>query len=186
MLYISKGVLSHQAGNTLSVSYCGAQYALTEDQVFVWEKGRCGYQGELSTKQLAALNEIRRFGIIEMGSDTKQASMFRLLVNCVICSVKHKSIFPLWHNTEQLLLRWIRGAGLRLTIAELVFLIENKINPSKNLLGESNRQAITEIIYNAETIADGALDSLIEKSPACEITVQAVLELLHKNTVYLI
>jgi len=87
---------------------------------------------------------------------------------------------------ERRVLQWIRWAGLRLTIAELTLLAERGLGPVPALLGEQNRQALTEAIYTTETICDGILETLMEKSPVRDDTVLAVLGLLRKKKIYLI
>ncbi len=62
---------------------------------------------------------------------------------------------------------------------------ERGVQPVPGLLGDENRQLLTETIYTPETIADGILESMMEKSPAMEETVQAVLGLLRKRRIFL-
>ncbi|MDR1704708.1 MAG: hypothetical protein LBS19_08490 [Clostridiales bacterium] len=87
---------------------------------------------------------------------------------------------------ERVIWRWIRNAGLRLTIAELTLITERGIKPVRSLLGEGNRQPLTEEIYTTDTISDGILESMMEKSPARDETVHAVLGLLAKKKIYIV
>ena len=54
------------------------------------------------------------------------------------------------------------------------------------LLGEDGRQRLTEMIYFAETIPDGILETLMEHSPARDTVTGALLELLRTRRLLLI
>jgi len=186
MSYLSKGLLLRRSGETLTISHCGAEYELKGERASVWEKGRRGLNEPMGVSQYVALTELSKQGLIEMNSDTEAISFYRLLINCVICPGKAKVATVFWNPMERRLWHWLTKAGLRLTIAELVFLAEKDIKPTIGLLGEQNRQALTETIYTIETIPDGILESRMEQSPARDNTVNAVLSLLRKNKVFLI
>ena len=81
---------------------------------------------------------------------------------------------------------WLNEAGLRLTASELIRLEERKIQPTPALLGQEGRQRLTEMIYLAETIPDGILESLMEHSPARDAVVDILLKLLRTHRLLLI
>jgi len=186
MKYLSKGLPLRRSGDTLTISHCGKDYELTGERASIWKNGQRGFDAVISGSQYTALQELAKQGLAETNSDTDSESFFRLMVNCVICPVKDKVFTILWNPLEHRLWVWLTKAGLRLTIAELVFLIEKDIKPTAKLLGDRNRQALTETIYTAETIPDGILESRMEQSPARDRTVQAALNLLRKNKLFLI
>jgi hypothetical protein len=82
--------------------------------------------------------------------------------------------------------QWLNRAGLRLTVAELTLLNEQNVKPNSSLLGKKNRQALTELIYTAETIFDGVLDRQMEISPARDETLRTILGLLREKRIFLI
>lgn len=186
VIYLSKGLPVRYSDGTLTISHRGAEFALTGERAEVWERGRCGFHSDLYGSQFTALREIAGQGLAETSEDTANESFFRLMTNCVICPMREWNLSILWEPLERTVWQWISKAGLRLTIAELVFLIEKKIKPTPGLLGEANRQALTEAIYTKETIFDGILESRMEQSPARDITVKAVLGLARKKKVILI
>ena len=65
---------------------------------------------------------------------------------------------------EKNILVWLREAGLRLTMAELIYLRERKIPPTLDLLGTENRQRLVERIYNIDNIFDNLLEDQMELS----------------------
>jgi len=187
VLYISKGILlGNPKGNNVSVSHCGALHRLNNEQAAVWLNGQRKPSCTQTAAQETALIQLSGTGIAEHCDSTEKEALFRLLVNCAICPVQRKFCLSILTRYERRLLKWTRYAGLRLTIAELTLLTERNIKPDPSLLGAQNRQALTETIYFSETISDGILETMMEKSSSRDDTVRAVLGLLKKKKIYLI
>jgi len=187
MVYISKGILLWKPARAyVPVSHCGALHKLAGDKSRLWLDGQHAPGHTQNAEQDAALEALAALGIVECGDNAGDAALFRLLINCAICPARAKPRIAFVNMQERRLWRWIRRAGLRLTMAELTLLTERGIKPSPGLLGEANRQELTELIYTCETIGDGILETLMERSPARDGTVQAVLGLLQKKKIYLI
>lgn len=74
-------------------------------------------------------------------------------------------------------------AGLRLSTAELIFLMENNILPSTSLLYEDNRQALVETIYTKNNIFDNILETQMEKAQCRDKIVNVLLKLLYKRRI---
>lgn len=87
---------------------------------------------------------------------------------------------------DRVVLDWIRNAGLRLSLAELVYLQENGIAPEPSLLGVDNRQALVETIYTRYNIADNLLESQMEKAACRDDIVQSILSLLRKRKIVIL
>lgn len=187
MMYLSKGILPWAASvGEVSVSHCGALHKLTGVQSGLWIAGQHSLGNTQGAEQDAALKTIAALGIVECCDDTDDAAVFRMLTNCSICPARVKRPCRLLNRSERRLWKWIAGAGLHLTMAELVLLAERGIKPSPRLLGTENRQTLTEEIYSADTIYDGILEALMEKSPARDQIVRSILGLLRKKQIYLI
>ena len=186
MMYLSKGMLLQKVQNTLFVSHCGSEYELSGERAAVWESGRHGPRDIVNPDHVQILMELSKIGLTETNPDTGYEAVFRILVNCVICPVEMPAFQALWSQPERRLYKWIANAGLRLTIAELVFLNEHQIEPTHQLLGEKNRQPLTETIYTANSISDGILESLMERSPKRDSTINAVLGLLRRKMIFLV
>jgi hypothetical protein len=187
MIYLSKGILPWKPSESaVQVSHCGALHKLTGAKAELWLAGR--YQPGFASNavQVATLKSLSELGIIEYRDNTENAALYRLLTNCVICPVRVRSKPALLNRKERRLLLWMRQAGLRLTMAELAFLMDKDVKPVSTVLGKQNRQELTELIYTTDTIYDGILENLMEKSPVRDDTVRAVLGLLRKKKIYLI
>ena len=90
---------------------------------------------------------------------------------------------PVFRKQEQTILQWLRKAGLRLTTAELVYLMEKDIHPQEQLLYEENRQALVETIYTVDTIADNVLETQMEHAAARDSVVESVTRLVSKKKI---
>lgn len=86
-------------------------------------------------------------------------------------------------NKYKEILQWLKNAGVRLTVAELVYLIENGIKPTQDLLYTDNRQILIERIYTVDTIADNLLETRMEAAECRDAVVQSLLRLLKKKLV---
>ena len=187
MIYLSKGILPWKSNMAeLSVSHCGKLHKLTGTQAELWLAGQHKPEYTVNTEQEDALKVLINLGIAENGDSSDETAVFRLLTNCAICPVRVKKPIVMLNRLERRIWRWITQAGLHLTMAELTRLSERGTKPIRTLVGEANRQVLTEEIYNSETIFDGILETLMEKSPARDETVRAVLGLLRKKQIYLV
>ena len=81
---------------------------------------------------------------------------------------------------------WLREAGLRLTVAELVYLTERRISPSAKLLGVENRQKLVSLIYTENNIRENILENQMEKARCRDFVVESLLTLLKRKRLVLI
>ena len=161
---------------------CGSEYNLSGEQARLWLAGR--FRAVYAEQQLE-LSELESMGLIEM-TEPDAAAHYRLLTNCVICPITPGyNLIPLNKN-ERLLRAWIKNAGFKLTIGELVYLTEQNIIPAPEFFGEDNWHTLIHAIYSQETIFDRILEAKMEESPARNRTVSAVLGLLRKKRIILI
>ena len=75
---------------------------------------------------------------------------------------------------------------LLLRMAELTYLIDQKVPLQADLLGNANTQNLVEQIYTRDTIDDGILEGQMERSNAREPVTKAVLRLLRKKRLVLL
>ena len=87
---------------------------------------------------------------------------------------------------ERAVLRWLREAGLVLSMAELTYLIDRKVPLQADLLGNTNAQNLVERIYTRDTIGDNILEHQMERSDARELVTKTVLCLLRKKRLVLL
>jgi hypothetical protein len=186
MFYISKGVVYKESDiENVHISRCGNNYILHENQAKLWLAGRFSVVCAENIEQQFELRELESIGLVEI-TEPDDTADYQLLTNCVICKVNPTFIrFPLSKN-EKLIWTWIKNAAFKLTISELVYLIEQNIIPSSIYFGKDNWHTLIHAIYTKETIFDRILDARMEESSARNKTVSAVLGLLRKKRVVLV
>ena len=129
--------------------------------------------------------KLESMGLTEI-TEPDNTAHYQILTNCVICKVKPSiPCFPL-SKSEKLIWTWIKNAGFKLTISELVYLTEKNIIPDSVYFGKNNWHTLIHAIYTKETIFDRILEAKMQESSARNRTVSAVLGLLRKKRVILV
>jgi len=185
MLYISKGTV--KPGSTdkaVTVNLRGSEYSLSGDHAALWLAGQFGPRE--CFLQTAALDELINIGLAEATDESGVLGRYRLLTYCILVPARLKTLHHHLSKHERPIWQWISKAGLRLTVAELICLAQNRIEPLPKYLGETNRQNLVEAIYSAETIGDNILENLMERSAMRDEIVDTVFFLLCKQRIILI
>lgn len=188
MKYISKGmVIKASTEELLFVTRHGTDFQLTDLQAELWLNGRYGFaESGGNILERKALQQLNRQGLVELVESDEPAAEYRALTQCVLVPAQPQGHRVLLSTQEKELLRWLTDAGLHLTAAELVFLAEHRVMPTADLLGERNRQRLTERIYTQETIFDNILEAQMEHAAARDEVVDALLRLLEKRQILLL
>ena len=168
MKYISKGmVIRASTEDLLFVTRCGVDFQLTGEQAALWLNGRFGFaKNRENVPEVKALQQLKRKGLVEITEGDEPVFEYRALTQCVLTPAKPQGVRAILSARQKELLLWLTEAGLRLTTAELVFLTEHHVAPQINLLGDRNRQNLTETIYTQETIFDNILEAQMEHAAA--------------------
>lgn len=186
MEYISVGVvLQPSTEQIVNVSRSGQEFQLIGMEAKVWLDGRFGFANAADPMREHTLRHLESMGLILPVTDTEHGRYW-VLTRCVICPADKRFLLAGLTPQEKKLLLWIMKAGLRLSMAELVFLEDRSVEPDSSLLGDENRQALVEKIYTSETIYDNILENEMSHAAACDRTVELVLRLLAKKRVVLL
>ena len=140
MRYLAKGIVKEQSTEyILRINHFGNEFVLTGLRAGLWLDARL-HIAETDGKDFneeKELRQLRKMGLVEeIGPGPVEE--YRALTHCVIVPAQHRGLSLPLAPVENNLLRWITGAGLRLTMAELVYLEEHKIAPEAGWLGEEN------------------------------------------------
>lgn len=188
MKYIAKGIVAEgSTEHILKIRRGGYEFQLTGNRARLWINGRFGVADADGTNPwyVKELLHLKRVGLAEPVGEEPEG-VYRALTQCVLVPAKTGKLRAPLNALESQTLQWLREAGLRLTMAELVFLQEHGISPISSLLGEENRQALTETIYTQDTIFDNVLEAQMEHAPCRDEVVRAVLGLLKKKRIVLL
>lgn len=179
MLYLSKGIKNGQSDGKISVVLGGQTIELNEAESRIWEKGEFNFAvTDADTDVLLSLEEQ---GLVECEDGNSSVSRYFILTRCIFCIADSKVIKINLSKLEQEILVWIKNAGIHLSVAELIYLIEHSVKPSKDLLHEENRQALVEKIYTTENIADNILENQMLEANCRDQVTDALISLLQKR-----
>lgn len=181
MMYISKGIVKE--GSTqqrLTVCYGGCEFELVGREAQIWLDGRFGVASILDTAD-QQVGHLHRMGLLEFEYEATPLARYRLLTRCILVPSRRGGIPLFQSKTEKRILFWLRNAGIRLSTAELVYLIDREVKPVRGLMHEDNRQALIERIYTKGTIADDVLETQMEKAVFRDEIVESLLRLIAKK-----
>lgn len=182
MIYLSKGIV--QKGSTeqlLFVLYGGQKFELSGNAAAAWLNGRFNFAEALGCNE-PPVAYLQKLGLVETEADNDELSRYRITSRCIFCPAGTTKASVL-RSMDKEILQWLKNAGVRLTVAELVYLIENGIKPTQDLLYTDNRQRLIEQIYTVDTIADNLLETRMEAAECRDAVVQSLLRLLKKKLV---
>lgn len=188
MRYLAKGVVARQSTeHILRIHHFGNEFVLTGLAAGLWLDARF-HVAQTEQDNFNEEKEIRRLIKMDLveAVEPDETGIYRALTKCILVPTETHGLPCRLTREERDLLRWITGAGLRLTMAELVYLTEHDMRPEQQWLGEENRQSLTEAIYTTQTIFDGTLETLMETASSRERTVKTILSLLRKKRVLLL
>lgn len=184
MIYLSKGmVLNGSTEGRLEISRGGQSFLLTGMEAALWLNGRSVFCETHSPAEEQCLRHLIRMGLAEAEENADDTAKYRILSRCVCCPASVKKLVLPLTGTEKTVWTWLEKAGLRLTTAELVYLMEHQIQPEENLLYEENRQALVEAIYTRDTIADNILENQMEAAACRDEVVRVLLQLLKRKRI---
>lgn len=185
MIYLSKGVAcKDSSGHTVCNS--GKTTQLSEVEKELWEKGRYGIAEITDPVEKTEVANLIRQGLAECEVKNNAASRYWLWTRCFVCPAKKDFNFHPLQSDEQHIYTWLCFAGVRLTVAEIIFLVEHDIKPTEDLLYAKNRQALIERIYTAETIADRVLEYQMECASCRDDVIEHLTNMLRKKYVVIL
>ena len=134
MKYISIGaVMTEGTEHILDVCRGSRSYHLTGELASVWLNGRFGFAAVKKPTEEQALLLLLRMGLA-IQTDGSGFEEYRALTQCTLVPADRKH--PYWGLTgmERAVLQWLREAGLVLSMAELTYLIDQKVPLQADLL----------------------------------------------------
>lgn len=186
MKYISIGaVMTEGTEHNLVVCRGSNKFTLTGDLAAAWLGGRLGFAEANKSTEEQAVRQLIRMGLAVISRDYSMAE-YRTLTQCTIVPAERKYPYFGVYGMERTVLQWLREAGLVLSMAELVYLIDRNVPLEPKYLGSDNTQALVERIYTKDTIFDNILENQMERAAKREQTVAAVLALLRKKRIVLL
>lgn len=188
MIYLSKGVVQLKSSiENLWLERGGKQFQLQGAEAAVWLKGRFGFMVTESKAEEQAVMRLADKGLTEMEEEADSISKYQILTRCVCCPVRQSGRMSSRLNQwEQEIYTWLQKAGIRLSVAELVFLQEHQITEDSGMFGVRNRQKLIETIYTKDNIQNNLLEHQMEKAECRDEVVEALMQLLKKKKILVV
>lgn len=182
MMYISKGIVKE--GSTfqrLTVCHSGDEYVLTGKEASTWLAGRYEIATVPDNAADHQIGHLHRMGLVESEEGDSAVHKYRLLTKCILVPARRAGFLLFASKMEKQILTWLGKAGIRLSTAELVYLIDREVKPSNDLLNTDHRQELIERIYTKGTIRDNVLEAQMEKAVFRDEIVEALLHMIKKK-----
>lgn len=188
MMYLSKGFVQEKiTGNSLSLARGGREYLLTGLEAALWLRGRFAFENTNSEIEEKLVYQLHQKGLVEMERDSEPLQKYRILTRCVCCPAKRVGqISARLGVNERKIDTWIRKAGLCLSVAELVYLMEHEISAAPEYLHVGNRQNLVELLYCKNNIRDNLLEQQMEQAKCRDEVVSGILELVRKKRIIIL
>ena len=187
MLYISKGVvMNNSTEHHVRVMRCGMLYQMSGNEARIWLDGRFGFQEVTDESDKWVLERLAKMSLVEIEETDSDVSRYRILCRCICAAAKTKWLsLPVYGDQKDLLI-WLKNAGIRLSTAELIYLQEKGVRPEARYLHADNRQALVELIYMVDTVADNILENKMENATQRDAVVHALEVLLRKKKIVIL
>lgn len=187
MIYLSKGVAGGGQGkDKIQVIRGGESFFLSGKETEVWRAGRFQIASATNAGEELVVQYLMTKGLAESEKRADSEARYWILTRCVCCAAEGSEDCPDLTAEEKEILLWLKHAGIRLTVAELIFLFEHQIRPESGLLGEENTQALVDTIYTPETIEGRILEEQMLTAHSRERVVEALLALLKKKKILML
>lgn len=187
MLYLSKGVLcKNSTTDEVRVARGNTVVTLTGLEAETWLSGRFNMISTDNKEKCSAIRSLYEMGLAEYEDATDETAQYYILTRCICCPAKTSLIKKPLSNCERTVMIWLDNAGLRLSTAELMYLVENKVKPTDNLFYEENAQALVETIYTKDTIFDNILENQMGHAKCRNEVVCSLLLLLSKKRIVML
>ena len=186
MLYLSKGSLdSRPIGGLYRVFNRGTIYVLGHRMGRLWRSARA-YPHVVPRGAEREVRRLEEAGLVTVTDEEDDIGRFYLLTNCIICPTETEPCLMLLPRRDRRILTWVKRAGLRLTVGELICLEDRNITPAEDLLGNEGRMNLVMALYTGHMSPDNTLEVMMEHSTARKATVDSIYRLMRLHYLLLV
>ena len=172
------------SNSSIVIQKYGGRYALKGKKAHVWLRARSSFvpQG-LEENQI--FSELCKKGVLAQTDMPNSYGKYYLLTNNILCVNRRKKCCFLLPRLEKRIMRWLQGGRRKLTVEELIFLIEYDVNPYAYEDDEFG-VALSERIHQTRVHVNNLLRQEMLGAKHRDVVVNAILRLLEKNRLYLL
>ena len=172
------------SNSSIVIQKYGGRYALKGKKAHVWLRARSGFVSRgLEENQL--FSELCENDVLAQTDMPNSYGKYYLLTSNIICVNRRKKSCFLLPRLEKRIMRWLQGGRRKLTVEELIFLIEHDVNPYVYEDDEFG-VALSERIHQTRVHVNNLLRQEMLGAKHRDVVVNAILRLLEKNRLYLL
>lgn len=183
-MFLSKGMLikKHSKSSVIIQNY-GGRYALKGKEARIWLRARDKFLIPRQ-EELGLILKLLESGLMLQADKPNEYGKYYVLANnCIYVNPRKKRLFSL-RGIEKDVMLWLQGGARRLRIEELVYLIDNHINPL-DYINDKYGVVLSERIYRSRIQVTNTLRREMAYAKSRENVVNSVLRLFGKNRLYL-
>ncbi len=187
MIYISKGMELKGSTDTLvKIHSFRGRYELNGKEAMLWKRGSQGFAVVYTIEEEQTLFELEKEGLVEVAESQDMRTRYFLLMRCILYIPKKRRMGLPMNAYDKRIFYWLKKAGYRLNIGELIYLTEYKVQPNKLLLGKEQGGRLYQTIHikRLEFGRDFELRTSIARCR--EEVVESVMRLVQRRKIYLI
>ncbi len=187
MIYISQGMeLKGSTENLVKVHSFRGRYELNGKKAMLWKRGRKGFATIYTIEEERALLELEKEHLVEFTESRDMRARYFLLMRCMLYVPPKQRIGLSMNAYDRRIFYWLKKAGYRLDVGELIYLTEHKIQPSKLLLGEEQGVRLYQTIHVRQLEIGRDFEMRMSVARCREEVVESVIRLVQQRKIYLI
>lgn len=184
-MFLSKGkLIKKYSKNSIVVQKHGGRYELKDKKAHIWLQAREEFYIPKDVNEEIAVIQLWKEGLMAKADTARSFCEYYLLTDNILCVNWKRGGMPL-RGTEKEIMQWFKDGRRRLRMEELVYLIENRINPSDYEKDEFG-VALSERIYHSRIQVENVLRREMSYAKRRDEVVNAILRLFGKNRMYML
>ncbi len=187
MIYISKGMeLKDSKENQVKIHSFRGRYELSGKKSLLWERGRQDFATIYTIEEERVLFELEKEHLVEFTESQDMRARYFLLMRCMLYVPKKRRIGLFMNAYDRRIFYWLKKAGYRLNIGELIYLMEHKVQPDKLLLGKEQAGRLYRKIHVRQLEFGRDFERRMSVARCREAVVESVIRLVKQRKIYLI
>ncbi len=187
MIYISKGMeRKGSTKNRLKIHSFRGRYELSGEKAMLWKRGRQDFTTVYTREEERVLFELEKEHLVEFTESRDMRARYFLLTRCILYVPKKRRIGLFMNAYDRHIFYWLKKAGYRLDIGELIYLMEHKVKPDKLLLGTEQAGRLYRKIHIRQLEFGRDFERRMSVARCREEVVDSILRLIKKKKIYLI
>jgi len=187
MLYVSKGFkLKKKIKGKHIIYHFGSKYMLDKEELEIWKNGLGIFASPMTNREMDIVIRLKEKGLVETSEGTTPRDRFFLLNKCIVRVLKRRGHVFFYPPIVKEIWQWLNYKGERLSLIDVIYLKENKISPTPELLKKGNEKELMHILHPCPITIGNERTLKMAVAFCRDDVVQAFMFLVRKGKIYLI